>query len=248
MSSASTLKLQIEHKLAHRFPAALTPVRRTVRETAAVGIPEIDRLLEGGLPVGAISEITGPASSGRTCLALSFVAQRTNAGQVCAWIDVGNALDPESAAASGVNLRRLLWVRCPAAQAEGKQRSRSNPALSATDLLLRAGGFAAIILDMGDVDTEEGRLISLSTWYSFKQSADQSRCSLVVLGKSAYAQASAGIVVECSRSQVRTFGRNVLGGAALDVRLTREKTTPLGTARKPPLSTWMVDTAWEIER
>jgi recombination protein RecA len=248
MSSANALRLQIEHKLADRFPAALTPVHRTVQETAAIGIPEIDRLLEGGLPVGAISEITGPASSGRTCLALSFVAQRTNAGQVCAWIDVGNALDPESVAAGGVNLRRLLWVRCPGVQAKGKQRSRPNPALSATDLLLRAGGFAAIILDMGDVDAEQGRLISSSTWYSFKQSADQARCSLVVLGKSAYAQANAAVVVECSPSKVRTFGRNVLGGSAFDVQLTREKTAPLGTARKPPVSTWMVDTAWEIER
>lgn len=236
--------------MANRFPAALTPTTRTVRETAGVGIPEIDRLLDGGLPVGAISELTGPATSGRTSIALSFLAERTNAGQVCAWVDVGNSLDPESAAASGVDLRRMLWVRCQSCipQAKRKQRSRPNQALSATDLLLRAGGFAAIVLDMGDMESEHGKLIPLSAWSSFKQSADKSRCSLVVLGKSPYAQASAAVVVECSPSKMRTFGRNVLCGSAFDVRLIREETSPLCNARKPPVSIWAVDSAWEIER
>jgi len=31
---------------------------------------------------------------------------------VCAWIDVTDTLDPASAAAAGVDLERLLWVRC----------------------------------------------------------------------------------------------------------------------------------------
>src|SRR6267154_4328727 len=56
--------------------------------------------------------MVGPECSGRTSLALSFVSQMTQAGKVCAWIDVSNALDPESAAATGVDLSRLLWVRC----------------------------------------------------------------------------------------------------------------------------------------
>ena len=251
MPSSSALRIEIEHKLGHRFSAALTPARRTIRETAAIGIAEIDRLLDGGLPVGAISEITGPASSGRTCVALSFVAQRTNAGQVCEWVDVGNALDPESAAACEIDLRRLLWVRCPSfiTQAKGKRLSPSNQVLSATDLLLRAGGFAAVVLDLGDIDARHAGLIPLSAWYSFKQTADLSRTSLVVVGRSAYAQASAAVVLECSPSKQSTFGRTVLNGAAFDVRLTREKTAaPLGISRKPPVSTWTADCAWEVER
>ena len=246
MPSANAVRLQIEHKLAHRFPAALTPIQRTVRETAAVGVPEIDRLLDGGLPVGVISEITGPASSGRTCLALSFVAQRTKAGQVCAWVDVGNSLDPESAAANGVDLRRMLWVRCE--QGCGKQRSGANQALSATDLLLRAGGFAAVVLDLGGLDARHAGLIPLSTWYSFKQSADLSRCSLVVVGATAYAQASAAVVLECSSAEGCTFGRTVLRGAVFEVRQTRAKTAPPSLARKPPISTWTAESPWEVER
>ncbi len=56
--------------------------------------------------------MVGPESSGRTSVALSFIAQMTRTGKVCAWVDVSNALHPESAAASGIDLSRLLSVRC----------------------------------------------------------------------------------------------------------------------------------------
>jgi hypothetical protein len=36
----------------------------------------------------------------------------TQASKVCAWVDVSDTFDPPSAAASGVDLTRVLWVRC----------------------------------------------------------------------------------------------------------------------------------------
>jgi hypothetical protein len=112
MSSSAILRRQIEADLANRIPSALTPAPRTIRPVAATGIQAIDDLLEGGLPLGAITEIVGPECSGKTSFALSFLAQMTRAEKVCAWIDVSDTLDPESAAAVGVDLSRLLWVRC----------------------------------------------------------------------------------------------------------------------------------------
>ena len=112
MPSAATIRLQIETSLAHRIPAALTPRQHVVRPFAPTGIESVDALLEGGLPLGAISELAGLECSGRTSLALSFLARMTKDGRVCAWIDVSDALDPASAAAAGVDLARLLWVRC----------------------------------------------------------------------------------------------------------------------------------------
>jgi recombination protein RecA len=112
MPSASTIRLQIEAALADRVPSALTPAPRLIRPVASTGISAVDQLLEGGFPLGAITEISGPECSGRSTLALSFLAQRTREGKVCAWIDVSNALQPEAAAASRVDLSRLLWVRC----------------------------------------------------------------------------------------------------------------------------------------
>ena len=64
------------------------------------------------MPRGEISEITGEASSGGTSVILSLLAEATARGEVAAYIDASDCLDPLSAAAAGVNLERLLWVRC----------------------------------------------------------------------------------------------------------------------------------------
>lgn len=112
MPSAATLRLQIESALAQRIPSALTPLPRIVRPVVPTGIEAVDDLLHGGLPLGAITEIAGPECSGRTALTLSFLTQITSEGKVCAWIDVADSLHPESAAAAGLDLARLLWVRC----------------------------------------------------------------------------------------------------------------------------------------
>jgi len=131
MSSAFALRAQIEASLARRIPSALTPAPRTIRPVAPTGIPAVDELLDGGLPLGAITEVVGPECSGRTSFALSFLAGITQAEKVCAWIDVSDSLDPESAAAASVDLSRLLWVRCgvpPASTVQpAAQRSFSLP-------------------------------------------------------------------------------------------------------------------------
>jgi recombination protein RecA len=112
MPSAATIRREIEATLARKIPSALTPAARIIRPLAPTGFPALDQLLNGGFPIGAVTELVGPECSGRTSIALSFLAQITHSARVCAWIDVSNALDPFSAAASGVDLTRLLWVRC----------------------------------------------------------------------------------------------------------------------------------------
>jgi hypothetical protein len=125
MTSASAIRLQIETALAQKIPGALTPVAKVIRPVAATGIDALDDVLKGGLPVGAISELAGPECSGRTSAALSFLAQQTQASKVCAWIDVSDALDPASAAAAGVDLARLLWVRCGVSAGKVQRTSRN---------------------------------------------------------------------------------------------------------------------------
>lgn len=124
MTSASILRLQIESALAQRIPSALTPAPKMLRPVVATGIATLDEVLHGGLPIGAISELVGPECSGRTSIALSFFAQITQAAKVCAWVDVSNAFDPASAAAVGVDLTRLLWVRCGVSPTSEKRASR----------------------------------------------------------------------------------------------------------------------------
>jgi hypothetical protein len=257
MPPTATLRAQIESFLEHRFPAALSPAPRAVRETAPIGIESIDAQLSGGLPIGAISEITGPASSGRTSLALAFLARRTAEGRVCAWVDVDDALDPASAAASGIALPQLLWIRCRQAQPRPPEKApaprqrnpiwnRLDQALRATDLLLLAGGFAAIVLDLGDTAREHASRIPLATWFRYRQASDRTRASLLVLGQAAYAQSSAAVVLECAPLQPHAAGGTVLRGFTAQVRRGRERfsAVEIGT-RKPPASTWTACAQWE---
>jgi hypothetical protein len=84
---------------------------RPAPATVPSGIAEIDALT-GGLPRGALTEIFGPASSGRTSMMLSALAEATRRQEVCALVDAGDSLHPECAAAAGMDLQRLLWIRC----------------------------------------------------------------------------------------------------------------------------------------
>jgi RecA/RadA recombinase len=116
MPSASAIRLQLETVLARKIPSALSPQPKMIRPVVETGIEPLDDLLHGGLPIGAVTELIGTECCGRTSVALSFLARITEANKVCAWIDVSNNLDPVSAAAVGVNLNKLLWVRCGAQQ------------------------------------------------------------------------------------------------------------------------------------
>src|ERR1700722_13947385 len=140
MPTAQYLRAQIETTLAEKIPSALTPLPRVDCPLAATGIREVDSLLHGGLPVGAISEIVGPECSGRTSLALTFVAGMTQSGKVCAWVDVSDTLHPESAAAIGVDLSQLLWIRCgrPSAPAPLSHMAEKPP--KPKPVLPQAGG------------------------------------------------------------------------------------------------------------
>lgn len=262
MPSSASLRKQIERNFENRYPAILTLSPRTVRDVTSTGIPALDELLNGGLPVGAISELTGPLSSGRTTIALAFLAQQTRAGSVCAWVDAADSLDPESAAANGISLNQLLWVRCSNSPVEnqsnsGQKRRNSNSqpwtrldqAIRATDLLLQAGGFASIVLDLGNENVEHGCRIPLATWFRFRQSADRTRCSLIVLGKAPFAQSSAAVVLECLPARLESDSGTVARGISYCVQRSRERFTQITSInRKPPVSTWSAPANWHAEK
>ena len=342
MPSSLAIRQQIEAVLADRIPSALTPTPRVVRPVLPTGIRSVDEALDGGLPVGAITEIVGPECSGRTGLALSFLAQITMAEKVCAWIDVSNTLHPESAAASGVDLLRLLWVRCgvPASVnlqpssiggfglpenyfvpppikkglngggfgphprtetkgladevrnflrpevaalrcAESQRRVRNegavfepnplkqptlkkNPmgaskpwshmeqALRVTDLLLQAGGFSAIVLDLGSVAPEYTARVPLATWFRYRAAAERSQASLLLLTQHACAKSSAGLVLRLRSGEALCDEETLFTGVEYLVEVVRErfKATPSNVVplRKPPQNSrdvcWHSRTAW----
>jgi recombination protein RecA len=106
--------------------ASVTPASqldvRPAPEMVSSGVPAIDALT-GGLPRGCLTEICGPSSSGRTTILLAALAAATRRGEFCVIVDASDALDPQSATAAGVDLERLLWVRC----GEDAPRKNSSP-------------------------------------------------------------------------------------------------------------------------
>jgi recombination protein RecA len=269
MPTASHLRAQIEATLAPKIPSALTPLPRVSYPVAATGIAEIDLLLRGGLPVGTISEVVGPECSGRTSLALTFIARMTQAAKVCAWVDVSDTLHPESAAAIGVDLLRLLWVRCgrPAApvlpQKQGpkptklatrrsKSWSRLDQALRVTDLLLQGGGFSCIVLDMGSLPAEYALRVPLATWFRFRAAAERRQSNVLLLTPHACSRNSAGTVLQLEPGRVLKADSTIFTGLEHRTGLTRQRfpqspgnVVPL---RKPPQSVpttqWLSRSVW----
>ena len=145
MPSANHLRSQIEDALANRFPAALTPSPVAVRDLIPSGVDAADRVMHGGVPCGAITELVGTMCSGRTSLALAYAAAVIRTGSVCAWVDAADALCPEDAAANGVDLDYLLWVRCGpfqrmAWQAPAAIESKADTVPARPDLQRPTGG------------------------------------------------------------------------------------------------------------
>jgi hypothetical protein len=247
MPSAQHLRAHIEANLAKRIPSALTPLPRLHYPVAATGIREIDALLDGGLPVGAISEIVGSECSGRTSLALTFVAAMTQAGKVCAWVDVSDTLHPESAAALGVDLSRLLWIRCGAVNPKRKSWSRLEQGLRVSDLLLQAGGFSCIVVDMGSLSAEYALRVPLATWFRFRTAAERLQSNVVLLTQHGCSRNSAGMVLRLEPGGELSRHSTLFTGLQHRAEITRQRGNVL-PLRKPPQSVqaaqWQAKAVW----
>ena len=387
MPAAAQLRIHIENALSARIPSALTPQTRQERPVLPTGITDLDELLGGGLPVGAITEIVGPVCAGRTSCTLSFLASVMSAGQVCAWVDASDAFDPESAAANGVDLNLLLWIRCGAEQtgaavstasvaqqpspasfaepipsggsphprsearglpealetflhktpyrdksigtpsspnraifkpavqaapsreeqvafdrlparrgeriieqhsieprcAEPQRREppakknlpvvailqpgqheqppwkqqkprkaelwqRLDQALRATDLLMQAGGFGAVVLDLGNIPPENVNRITLATWFRYRAAANRTRTSFILLTRYPCAQSSAEVLLRTSVSMPEPG--TVMGPVPFTLELMRQRFLPetnvFTAGKKPPqqAATWNAQPVW----
>jgi hypothetical protein len=114
---------------------------RAAVELQPSGVIELDAVLGGGFPRGSLVELCGPASSGRTSLAFSLLAQSTERQEACAFVDVSDSLDPISLAAAGVELPRLLWIRCGDTSGSGPDFKASSYIASPEKETGKTGGF-----------------------------------------------------------------------------------------------------------
>ena len=208
------------------LPPVMTASRlvdRPVPATVLTGIEPLDALT-GGLPRGALTEICGLASSGRTSVLLALMAAMTAHGEVCALVDTCDSFHPKSAEAAGVELQKLLWVRCSKSRATvNPQRSPASgrwsvasaqpksqitnsqsqmdsleQALKATDLLLQGGGFGLVVVDLGDVPAQAARRVPLTSWFRFRRAVENTPTMLLVIEQEPYAKTCASLVLQLS--------------------------------------------------
>jgi hypothetical protein len=185
------------------------------------GVREIDTLT-GGLPRGCLTEVCGPASSGRTSVLLAALAAATQRQEVCALVDISDAFNPHSAAAAGVNFEKMLWVRCGRLQKSGSpQRYPSaslragsdtekiekpvEQALRVTDLLLQSGGFGLVVIDLGDTPLKMARRIPLASWFRFQRAVEHTATVLFVISQVPCAQTCASLLLKVSGKKLSAF-------------------------------------------
>lgn len=148
----------------------LSPIQREQAPPPVFsGIEAFDRT--GGLPRRALTDLSGAPGSGRTSLLWSLFRASAERGECVALVDTYNNFDPCVAAGVGVNLSRLLWARC---------RSQAEAALKAADLLVHAGGFALVVLDLSGIEERTTRRIPASVWFRLRRGAEQTGCAFVV--------------------------------------------------------------------
>ena len=213
--AAAILLQQLGPKLAPQFRWQERPAPETVR----TGVGEIDNAT-GGLPRGAFTEIYGPASSGRTSLLLSILAEATARQESCALIDADDAFHPASAAAVGVRLDRLLWVRCG---------HSAEHALKATDLLIQGGGFGIVAMDLGDTPPAGARRISLTSWFRLRRAVEHTPAVLIAVAQQSNAKTCASLTLECARQGIEWKGKGsasrLLRGASIHVSRRKPSAT-----------------------
>ncbi len=183
---AAFSKAQFESELTSRFGTVIKPREKIPSAVISTGITEVDAL-SGGLPRGAITEIYGPASSGRTTLILSTLAMATNREEVCAVVDTNDSFHPASAASAGACLDRVLWMRCG---------SRLEHAFKATDLLLQGGGFGLVVLDLGEVPSQDSKRIISSWWYRFRRVVENTATTFVVIAQDSCVRSCASLTLK----------------------------------------------------
>lgn len=204
------------------FGSALASPSAPSLPPASTGLTALDALLGGGIPRGQINELIGQTSSGRTSVAFAILAEATMRGEVAAYIDATDSLDPRSAQKAGIELQRLLWVRCGKqgsdVRYQGAGRSNepgkrfpdprnpkpdtfSSSAWQAVNLVASAGGFGVIVLDLGGVPKRRLREWQSRQWLRLRRAIEHSPTALLILASEHLASSISALVIEIAREK-----------------------------------------------
>jgi recombination protein RecA len=226
MAPAAAAREALESLLRERrLDSTLTSARPFVppdeEALAPTGLQALDHHLLGGLPRGQLSEITGPRSSGRTSVLFRLIAQASRGGELVALVDTLDRFDPASADAAGVDLTQVLWIRgqdvplSRSALAPGWEPARARSghprrtlvaqaldrAIKALNLVLQAGGFGLVAIDLADVPLDVIKGLPFTTWLRLQRVLEGSPTACIIVAADGIARSAGGVSVRLSPRQ-----------------------------------------------
>jgi hypothetical protein len=211
----SLLRLRkLDHTLTSARPSSNPADASDARWLVPTGIPDLDERLQGGVPRGHFSEFVGARSSGRLAVVLSAVARATARGEAVALIDPLDMFDPASAAASGIDFSRMLWIRGDASSSTrvslsceyGTLQKNVDRAVKSLNLVLQAGGFGLVVLDVAplmEAALHVIRRLPFTTWLRLHRVIEGSQTACVLIGSAPVARSAGGVTVELKSGRAR---------------------------------------------
>jgi recombination protein RecA len=185
------------------------------------GLTPLDELLEGGFSRGQLAELVGPRTSGRTRVLLGTLAEVTARGAWAALVDGMDGLDPASAAALGVRLDRLLWIRCG---------GRLRVVWGAADLLVRSGGFGLVAIDLADLPPWTLARTPATVFVRLQRAVERAPTGLLIAAPRRVAGSLAAVAVALAPRRITWVpgGPGLLAGLETEARLIRSRTRAPG--------------------
>ena len=214
-----------ERKLDRTLTSTL-PERLGEDAVAPLDTDALDRGLAGGLPRGQVSEVVGPASSGRTSVAWAALAAATRRGESVALIDTCDRFDPPTAHACGMDLSKLLWVRGQAVSKTSSSnavaidpawlpgvRAVNGPgtflervidrAIKSLNLVVQSGVCTLVVIDLIDLPATALRRLPASTWFRVERAIEGSDTAVLILAAMPVARSAGGRSIVMGDSPAR---------------------------------------------
>ena len=201
----STVESLLRERRLDRTLTTSAPLVSREIATMPSGVPSLDVRLGGGWPKGQWSEVVGPRSSGRSWTLAQAMAQATQRGELVALIDAFDTWDPTAVAACAPEWGRWLWVRGlsmaaggPASAAGEKTLATQavDRALKAAAMLLQAGGFAMVGLDLSEAPQAVIRALPFTTWLRLQRMLEGHDTVGVLLAAEPTARSAEGVSVQ----------------------------------------------------
>lgn len=195
------------------------------------GVDSLDAKLGGGVPRGQLSELVGPRTSGRMSVLLHMLAAATQRGELVAVVDALDMLDVASLEAAGVVLERLLWIRGHVVINPGMCRDLNQRAMEqairALSLVLQAGNFGLVVLDVAEAPAETLRRLPFTTWLRLQRMVEGSQTIAILMGSAPMARSSAGLTIKFEKgvgcSGASSAASRMMSGLDVEGRIVRAR-------------------------